>query len=46
MNIGTKSWNESLTDVFWEVAALLGVTFGICGLIAAGVLVVRILHPR
>jgi hypothetical protein len=24
MKIGTKRWNESLTDMFWEAGALVG----------------------
>ena len=46
MKIGIKSWNEDLGEVFWEVAALLGCIFGIVGVIATGILVIYIRHPK
>ncbi len=46
MKIGIKSWNEDLGEVFWEAAALLGCIFGIVGVIATGILVIYIRHPK
>jgi hypothetical protein len=46
MKIGIKSWNEDVADFFWEVAGLLGCVFGIVGVIALGVLVIYIRHPK
>jgi hypothetical protein len=46
MKIGIKSWNEDLSEVLWESAALLGCIFVIVGVIAAGMLVIYIRHPK
>lgn len=46
MKIGIKSWNEELGEVFWEAAALLGCIFVICGVIAIGMLVIYLRHPK
>ncbi len=46
MKIGIKSWNEDLTEVLWESAALLGCIFVIVGVIALGMLTIYIRHPK
>ena len=46
MKIGIKSWNEDLVDVFWEMAAILGCIFVITGVVALGMLVIYIRHPK
>lgn len=40
MKIGTKNWNESLSDIFWEVAALFGM-LATCGAVALGLQMAR-----
>ncbi|HEY6903804.1 MAG TPA: hypothetical protein VI216_05820 [Candidatus Acidoferrales bacterium] len=46
MKIGIKSWNEDLGEVLWESLALLGCICGIVGVIALGMLVIYIRHPK
>ena len=46
MKIGIKSWNEDLGDILWEAAGVLGCVLGIVGVIALGMLVIYIRHPR
>jgi len=40
MRIGTKNWNESLSDFFWEIAALFGM-LATCGAVALGLQMAR-----
>jgi hypothetical protein len=46
MKIGIKSWNEELSEVLWEMAAVLGCIFVIVGVIALGIMVIYIRHPK
>lgn len=46
MKIGIESWNEDLSEVLWESAAILGCILGIVGVIALGMLVIYIRHPK
>ena len=46
MRIGIKSWNEELSDLLWEMAAILGCIFVITGVVALGMLLIYIRHPK
>ena len=46
MKIGIKSWNEDLNEVIWEMAAILGCVVVIVGVIALGMLLIYIRHPK
>ena len=45
MQIGTKDWNQSLSDVLIEIAPLLGLFF-ILGFLLTFFGIVHYLHPR
>ena len=45
MRIGTKTWNESLTDILWEAGALLGMLASTAALII-GFMILHATHPR
>jgi len=45
MQIGTKDWNQSLSDILIEIAPLLGL-LGILSLLVTFFEIVHYLHPR